>query len=79
MGMRMFGNIFSGIVLGGLVFAVTDMLGAMIGTVRGEILGSFLSLVVVTGILHPIFDVFFGLLQMYVYFMLTTMFIKQNM
>ena len=79
MGMRMFGNIFSGIVLGGLVFAVTDMLGAMIGTVLGEILGSFLSLIVVTGILHPIFDVFFGLLQMYVYFMLTTMFIKQNM
>lgn len=79
MGMRMFGNIFSGLVLGGLVFAVTDMLGAMIGTVVGSIVGSTLAVIVVTGILHPIFDVFFGLLQMYVYIMLTTMFIKQNM
>ncbi|MBP5343415.1 F0F1 ATP synthase subunit A [bacterium] len=79
MGVRMFGNIFSGVVLAGLVFAVTDMLGAMIGTVIGEIIGSFIATVVVTAILHPIFDIFFGLLQMYVYFMLTTMFIKQNM
>ncbi|MBR4237113.1 F0F1 ATP synthase subunit A [bacterium] len=79
MGMRMFGNIFSGLVLGGLVFTVTDMLGAMIGTVVGSIVGSTLAVIVVTGILHPIFDVFFGLLQMYVYIMLTTMFIKQNM
>jgi len=71
MGMRMFGNIFSGIVIAGLVFVVGDALGAVIG--------SAVATLAIAAVIHPIFDIFFGLLQMYVYFMLTTMFVKQNM
>ena len=71
MGMRMFGNIFSGVILAGIVLSVSRGLGIY--------LGSMIATFAVTAILHPIFDIFFGLLQMYVYFMLTTMFIKQNL
>jgi len=71
MGMRMFGNIFSGIIIAGLVFIVGEALGGLIGSIAVT--------AAITTIIHPIFDVFFGLLQMYVYFMLTTMFVKQNM
>ena len=70
MGMRMFGNIFSGCVIAGMVFAVTEGLSVVIGTFVSGI--AFI-------IIHAIFDIFFGLLQMYVYLMLTTMFVKQNM
>ena len=87
MGMRMFGNIFSGLVIAGVVIGGTEMLGGLLATaitgVIGEVIGtsisSLIATVVIAGIIHPIFDIFFGLLQMYVYFMLTTMFIKQNM
>lgn len=71
MGMRMFGNIFSGVLLCGVVLGATETLGAFVG--------SFVSTVGIGVLFHPIFDIFFGLLQMYIYFMLTTMFLKQNM
>ncbi len=71
MGMRMFGNLFSGVVLGEIIIAVTEGFGYLIG--------GTISTLVFGVLMHPIFDLFFGLLQMYVYVMLTTMFIKQNM
>ena len=71
MGMRMFGNIFSGVVIAGIVLSISQGLNIY--------LGSLIATVAVTAILHPIFDIFFGILRMYVYFMLTTMFIKQNL
>lgn len=71
MGLRMFGNIFSGVLIAGVVIGATEALGALVGSIA--------STVVIAGILHPVFDIFFGLLQMYVYLMLTTMFVKQNM
>ena len=71
MGMRMFGNIFSGVIIAGIVLSICQAINIF----AGSVLATF----ALVTLLHPIFDIFFGLLQMYVYFMLTTMFIKQNL
>lgn len=71
MGMRLFGNIFSGVILAGVTYALFDSLGV--------ILGSILSTVITTVIFHTIFDFAFGMIQMVVYFMLSAQLVRQNM
>ena len=56
MGMRMFGNIFSGVVIGGVVFALSNVLTELLGSV---IFGGIISTLFITTIIHPIFDIFF--------------------
>lgn len=70
MGMRLFGNIFSGVLLSGVLFGALEALGNAIELLVGT--------AAVTLIFHPIFDFAFGLIQVYVFFMLTTMNIKIN-
>ncbi|MCB9498595.1 MAG: F0F1 ATP synthase subunit A [Bacillales bacterium] len=70
MGLRLFGNLFSSVLFSAVIFGATEGLGTVVGAT--------ISTIITAGILHPIFDIAFGLIQMYVYFMLTTMFIKRN-
>lgn len=70
MGLRLFGNLFSGVLFSAVILGVTEGLGMVVGAA--------IATIITAGILHPIFDIAFGLIQMYVYFMLTTMFVKQN-
>ena len=60
MGIRLFGNLLSGSIIGIIVYGLTSWFGI--------IFGAFF--------LHPIFDVFFGVIQAYVYFMLFTIFLS---
>ena len=60
MGIRLFGNLLSGSIIGVIIYGLTSWFGI--------IFGAFL--------LHPIFDVFFGAIQAYVYFMLFTIFLS---
>lgn len=70
MGMRLFGNIFSGVLLSGVLF------GAISGL--EYYLQAVIALPFIAMIFHPIFDIAFGLIQVYVFFMITTMNIKLN-
>ena len=68
MGLRLFGNIFSGTVLMTLIYFVLDKIiifSIPFGTIITPI---------VTPILHAIFDVFLGLIQVYVFMLLTAIF-----
>lgn len=58
MGLRLFGNLLSGTIIGIIVYGLTSWLGILFG--------AFL--------LHPIFDIFFGVIQAYVFFMLFSIF-----
>ena len=58
MGLRLFGNLLSGSIIGIIVYGLTSW--------AGIIFGAFL--------LHPVFDIFFGLIQAYVFFMLFSIF-----
>jgi len=60
MGLRLFGNLLSGAIIGIILYGVLSW--------GGIIAGAF--------VVHPIFDVFFGLVQAYVYFMLLTIFLS---
>jgi F-type H+-transporting ATPase subunit a len=60
MGLRLFGNLLSGAIIGIIVYGLSGW--------GGIVFGAF--------IMHPIFDLFFGLVQAYVYFMLLTIFIS---
>ncbi len=60
MGLRLFGNLLSGAIIGLILYGLTSWIGI--------IFGAF--------IVHPIFDIFFGLVQAYVYFMLLTIFLS---
>jgi len=60
MGLRLFGNLLSGAIIGIIIYGVLQWYGV--------IFGAF--------ILHPVFDIFFGLVQAYVYFMLLTIFVS---
>jgi F-type H+-transporting ATPase subunit a len=60
MGLRLFGNLLSGAIIGIILYGILSW--------GGIIAGAF--------ILHPIFDMFFGLVQAYVYFMLLTIFLS---
>ena len=60
MGLRLFGNLLSGSIIGIIVYGLTSWAGIFFG--------AFL--------LHPIFDIFFGAIQAYVYFMLFSIFMS---
>ena len=60
MGLRLFGNLLSGAIIGIILYGVLSW--------GGILAGAFL--------IHPIFDMFFGLVQAYVYFMLLTIFMS---
>ena len=60
MGLRLFGNMLSGSIIGIIVYGLTSWLGV--------VFGAFL--------LHPIFDIFFGAIQAYVFFMLFSIFLS---
>lgn len=69
MGLRLFGNIFSGTVLMTLIYYV---LGEIV--IFSIPFGSIIT-PIVTPALHAIFDVFLGLIQVYVFMLLTVIFI----
>ncbi len=60
MGLRLFGNILSGSVIATIVF---------------NALGHVAGLFAFTGLVHPIFNIGFGIIQAFVYFMLLTIFL----
>lgn len=69
MGLRLFGNIFSGTMVMTLIYYVLGKIA--IGVVPiGYILTPF-----ITSVLHAVFDVFLGLIQVYVFMLLTVVFI----
>ena len=61
MGLRLFGNLLSGSVMAIVVF---------------NLLNSVSAIIVTTLVLHPIFNIGFGLIQAFVYFMLLTIFLS---
>jgi F-type H+-transporting ATPase subunit a len=63
MGLRLFVNLFSGLIMSTMVF------GALAGI--ESILGSFMASVFAGVFFHGVFDIFFGLIQAFVFFMLT--------
>ena len=69
MGLRLFGNIFSGTVVMTLIYYVLGQIWLWI-VPAGYIITPF-----ITPILHAIFDVFLGLIQVYVFMLLTVIFI----
>ena len=79
MGMRLFGNIFSGVVLGGLVLGASNLLVDAIGGIAGTMVGGGVAVVITAILVHTIFDAAFGLIQMFVFMMLSMMLTKQNM
>jgi F-type H+-transporting ATPase subunit a len=56
MGLRLFVNIMSGVVISAMVFAIIGWFGSLFAGI----------------LLHAMFDIFFGLIQAFVFFMLTT-------
>lgn len=60
MGIRLFGNLLSGSIISIIIYGITSYFGI--------IFGAF--------ILHPVFDIFFGIIQAYVYFMLFSIFLS---
>ena len=62
LGLRLFGNIFSGVIITGLVYAALGNLSP-----------------VITPVVHAIFDVFFGLIQMVVFILLVTIFSSNSL
>lgn len=60
MGLRLFGNLLSGAIIGLIVYG----LGQWVGVIPGAF------------IIHPIFDIFFGIIQAYVYLILLTIFLS---
>lgn len=66
MGLRLFGNILSGAVISALIYAFFGP----------SIFGTAGNIVLTTVLLHPIFTVFFGAIQAFVYFMLLTIFLS---
>lgn len=83
MGLRLFGNLLSGSIIGLIIFrgsyelamfvyeaigiVVLDSLGFVIFQAIGVGIGSFI---------HAVFDIFFGAIQAYVFFMLFTIFMS---
>ena len=84
MGIRLFGNLLSGAVIGIIVFGLSHSVGLMISNLFG---GEFFGVIgygviqifgvgVGAIVIHGIFDIFFGIIQAYVYFMLLTIFLS---
>ncbi len=82
MGLRLFGNLLSGGIMALMVFGAVDIAAdAMVDLfsgLLGDIAGGFIRFIGVgIGVfIHAIFDIFFGLVQAYVYFMLLTIFLS---
>lgn len=66
MGLRLFGNILSGAVISALFYAFFGP----------GVIGNLLNVTITTALLHPVFTVFFGAIQAFVYFMLLTIFLS---
>lgn len=63
MGLRLFGNLVSGSIIAIFLYAVLGALSQVLSILGGVFL-------------HAIFDIFFGLVQAYVYYMLLTIFLS---
>lgn len=63
MGLRLFGNLVSGSIIAIFLYAVLGALSNVLAIIGGVFL-------------HGIFDIFFGLVQAYVYYMLLTIFLS---
>lgn len=79
LGMRLFGNIFSGVVLGSLVLGACNMLTTAIGGLAGTMVGGTVGVVITAALVHTVFDIAFGMIQVVVYTMLVLMLSRQNM
>ena len=83
LGMRLFGNIFSGSILLGIVHFVTqDLINELVTLLSLGFLAPWIGYgvtIVVGTILHAIFDLFFGAIQVYVWVLLTTVFIANKL
>lgn len=83
LGMRLFGNIFSGAVLLNIVHFVTnDMVNELVTLLSAGFLSPWAGYgvtLVVAPILHAIFDLFFGAIQTYVFILLSTVFIANKL
>lgn len=83
LGLRLFGNIFSGSILLGLVHFVTlDLINKLVEILSIGFLAPWIGYgvtLVVTPLLHVIFDLFFGAIQVYVWVLLTTVFIANKL
>ena len=79
LGMRLFGNIFSGAILLNIVHFVTnDMVNELVTLLSAGFLAPWVGYgvtLVVAPLLHAIFDLFFGAIQTYVFILLSTVFI----
>ena len=79
LGLRLFGNIFSGTILLGLVHFVTqDLVNELVTMLSASFLAPWIGYgvtLIVTPLLHVIFDLFFGAIQVYVWVLLTTVFV----
>ncbi|MBN2605633.1 MAG: F0F1 ATP synthase subunit A [Bacilli bacterium] len=60
MGLRLFGNMLSGAIIGIIIYGLLQWVGVVFGAL----------------LIHPIFDIFFGLIQAYVYTILFTIFLS---
>lgn len=83
LGMRLFGNIFSGAVLLNIVHFVTnDMVNELVTLLNAAFLAPWAGYgvtLIVAPILHAIFDLFFGAIQTYVFILLSTVFIANKL
>ncbi len=75
MGLRLFGNLLSGSVMAVVIFNLLNILGDVLGTL-GAVIGTIGNVSIATLVLHPIFNIGFGLIQAFVYFMLLTIFLS---
>lgn len=84
MGLRLFGNLLSGSIIAIIIYGLSHSFGLFVYNVLGSgalgAIGYTLSQVFGVGfgavVLHPIFDIFFGAIQAYVYFMLLSIFMS---
>jgi len=75
MSLRLFGNITSGSIIMTLFYTFTGFLSGLVPLIGGfDFIG-----VAVAPILHAYFDVFAGFIQTYIFIMLTTIFIGNEL
>lgn len=66
--LRLFGNIFSGLIIMTLIYGGFEGLAGVLGGLNVSFL--------VTPVFHAIFDIFFGIIQVLVFVLLTTIFVS---
>lgn len=84
MGLRLFGNLLSGAIIGIIIYGLSHSFGLFVYDLLGSgalgAVGYAISQVFGVGfgsvVLHPIFDIFFGAIQAYVFFMLFSIFMS---